>query len=172
MTTEDLAMPVTLEKARLNVWNLGGFVITAVVTAFAWGTNYSTTINGLENVRQENADLKQQISFESNLRKEDGAQKDAKLYAIEQKIPEIQRLDDKITRLTELIAQQAKANEEVNKRLDRVIEAQNGKLDTIITRQSEQSADIKVIQSQLSSNPRIPQRTRFPYVLNPTIRIK
>jgi len=165
MTTDEVAnMPITIEKARLNIWNLGGFVVVLVVTAFGWGITFNSMTTSIENV-------KDQVAAETQARKEDGSQKDAKLYSIEQKIPTIDRLDDKITRLGELIAQQAKANEEVNKRLDRVIEAQNGKLDTIITRQSEQSADIKVIQSQLGGA-RVPQRTRFPYVLNPTIRIK
>jgi len=165
MITDEVAnMPITIEKARLNIWNLGGFVVVLVVTAFGWGITFNSMTTSIENV-------KDQVAAETQARKEDGSQKDAKLYSIEQKIPTIDRLDDKITRLGELIAQQAKANEEVNKRLDRVIEAQNGKLDTIITRQSEQSADIKVIQSQLGGT-RVPQRTRFPYVLNPTIRIK
>jgi hypothetical protein len=62
--------------------------------------------------------------------------------------------------LAEVAAENSKAIEETNKRIERGNDATNSKLDTIISRQAEQSSDIRVIQSQLAEQQKA-QRTRF-----------
>lgn len=155
-------MQVEWEKTRVNMWHILAIGGSLVVNAFAMGGIYVTMTGNDEDNAKQIKEVRTEIGVLHQSGRDRSREIDSKFYTIEQKIPEITRLDDKITRLTELVASVIKANEETNKRIDRVVESQNGKLDTLIARQSDQSADIKVIQSQLREQNRTPQRTRFP----------
>src|SRR6478736_5049819 len=107
-------MPVTIEKARLNIWNLGGFVLGLVFTAFGWGVTYNQSVNA-------NAEAVRQINFVT-----------AEIKDIKTQLPAITQLQFQMTTTTQLASENKKGIEEANKRLDRVVESSGGKLDRLV----------------------------------------
>lgn len=146
-------MPVQIEKARLNIWNLGGFVVGIAVTAFGWGMTYNSMSSQIEALRS-------QAARDAQISKDQSIKTDGRIQAVEQKIPQFEVIGMQIQRLTELAASNTKAIEATNERISRVVESQSGKLDNIINRVSELTTEIRVVQSQLKEQ--IPvNRTRF-----------
>lgn len=123
-------MPVTIEKARLNIWNLGGFVIGIAVTAFGWGVTYNQSVNA-------NAEAVRQINFVT-----------AEIKDIKTQLPAITQLQFQMTTTTQMAAENKKAVEETNKRVDRVVESFGNKLDTIADKLNILASDVKVLTSQ------------------------
>lgn len=146
-------MPVVIEKARLNIWNLGGFVVGIAVTAFGWGITYNSMSSSIEN-------LKTQLTTETNMTRERSGKTDSRLQAIETKIPQFDVIGMQIQRLTELAASNQKAIEATNERMSRVVESQAGKFETIITKLGDLTTEIRVVQSQLKEQEPL-HRTRF-----------
>lgn len=159
-------MPHLPPKGRIE-WNLNtlvtisGILVLFIGNAFAMGVIYNTMQNNDASNAAAISDAKDAVDSERQARKERGALTDAKFKAIEDKLPQFELINQQILRLTEIQGQTMQSIVEANKRMDRMTESTAGKLDTIIARQSDQSADIKVIQSQLADQQRL-QRTRFP----------
>jgi hypothetical protein len=153
MTEGHEPMPVVIEKARLNVWNLGGFIVGIAVTAFGWGITYNSMSTSIEN-------LKNQLTTETNATRERAGKADNRLQAIEDKIPQFDLIGMQIQRLTELAASNQKAIEATNDRMTRIVESQAGKFDTIISRLGDLTTEIRVVQSQLKEQQPL-HRTRF-----------
>ncbi|WP_132528517.1 hypothetical protein [Rhizobium sp. BK376] len=63
-------MPVMLEKARLNLWNLVGFVAGITVIAFGWGVTYSNLSNLIGKQATQITDIDARLSQEANHRKD------------------------------------------------------------------------------------------------------
>jgi hypothetical protein len=137
-------MPVVIEKARLNLWNLTGFIIGIAVTAFGWGITYS-------NMQSSIHDLQVQLSTENKSRVSQLSTVDANLKEINLQLP-------LVSRLNEIVNDNRKAISDTNGRIDRLTEVIGNKLDNITERLSEVSADVKVVQSKLDNKP---QRTNF-----------
>ena len=126
-------MPVTIEKARLNIWNLAGFVIGIAVTAFGWGITYNSMTNA-------DAIAVQQItSVQSEIKD------------IKAQLPAITQLQFQMTTTSSLASENKAAIEEANKRVDRVVESFGGKLDKLVEQVSNVAADVKVLTSQQRS---------------------
>lgn len=123
-------MPVTIEKARLNIWNLGGFVLGLVFTAFGWGVTYNQSVNA-------NAEAVRQINFVT-----------AEIKDIKTQLPAITQLQFQMTTTTQLASENKKGIEEANRRLDRVVESFGGKLDKLVETVSNVAADVKVLTVQ------------------------
>ena len=107
-------MRVEIEKTRLNAWNVGFAVVGIITTAIGWGVTYGT-------LTAEINTLKRDVAAETQARRDRGVITDGKFKSIEDKIPTIDRLDDKITRLVEITGGQAKAIETTNERITRVV---------------------------------------------------
>lgn len=127
-------MPVTIEKARLNIWNLAGFIIGIAVTAFGWGIVYN---------KMESADARAVQQIDTAL----GEIKD-----IKSQLPVIAQLQFQMTTVTQLSSENKKTIEATNERIGRVVDSFGGKLDTVIDRLNVVASDVKVLTSQ--------QRTR------------
>ena len=149
-------MPVVIEKARLNIWNLGGFVLGIAVTAFGWGITYNTMDTAIDN-------LKTQLTTETQSRKDRNSATDIRLERIEDKIPQFDMIALQIQRLTEMTASNTKAIEATNERMTRVVESQAGKFDAIIGKLGELTTEIRVVQAQLKEQQDPLRRTRFPF---------
>ena len=169
--TNGVDMNIQFEKTRVNLWHMGAIFVSVAVNAFALGGVYfSMKYSDEENkksiddlkVQTERSisDVKEAQAREVQARVERGKLTDANFKTVFDKMPQFDLINAQILRLTELTAQNTKAIEETNKRIERVTDATANKLDTIISRQAEQSSDIKVIQSQLAEQQRS-QRTRF-----------
>lgn len=151
---EGVHMPVQFEKARLNLWNAGGFAILLVVNSFALGGVYISITKDLASVQVD-------ANNERQARKDRGLQTDSRFTAIENKIPQFEVVAQQIAQLTALAARNEKAIELTNERFSRYVETNSGKLDNLLSRMAEVSADLKVVQSQLTRNDsQRTQRTR------------
>lgn len=147
-------MPIQFERARLNLWNAGGFAILLITNSFAVGVVYTSVTRDIKSVQND-------VASERDARKTRVAQTDSRLLNIENKIPQFEVVAQQISSLTSLAARNEKAIEATNERFTRYVESNSGKLDNILTRMSEISADVKVVQSQLNRNDnQRSQRTR------------
>lgn len=132
MEQEAINMPVTLEKARLNVWNLAGFIIGIAVTAFGWGMTYNSMSGALE---KQSAEIKQ----------------------IKEQLPAITQLQFQMTRATEAIGENKAGVVASNQRIDRVVESFGGKLDDVNTNLNKMVTRLEVLSSKIEEGPK---RTR------------
>lgn len=126
---------VTLETARLNVWNVAGFGIGIAVTAFGWGIVYNT---------MQNADEKamDQVKFVNE-----------EIKDIKAALPAITQLQFQMTTTSQLASENKKAIEETAKRIDRVVESFGGKLDTVIDKMNKIATSVEVLASQSKEKP-------------------
>lgn len=126
-------MPVTIEKARLNIWNLAGFVIGIAVTAFGWGITY----NSMTNADAENRRIVQAATEE--------------IKDIKAQLPAITQLQFQMTTTSQLTSENKKAIEATNERIGRVVDSFGGKLDNVIDKLNVVASDVKVLTSQQRS---------------------
>lgn len=134
-------MPVQFEKARVNIFNIGGFVVVIAASAFGWGTTYNRMQQLDDTASKEIATLKSELAI------------------VKDKIPQFEVVGMQIQRLTEMSAANEKAIQATNERFSRYVEAQSGKMDLILDRIADLTTEVRVVQSQLK-NP--VNRTRFP----------
>lgn len=123
-------MPVTIEKARLNIWNLGGFMVGIVVTAFGWGVTYNVMVSS-------DAEAKRRIEYATD-----------EIKDIKAQLPAITQLQFQMTTTTQVASENKNAIDETNKRIDRVVESFGGKLDKLVEQVNNIAADVKVLTSQ------------------------
>ncbi len=107
-------------------------------------------------MRNDNRDLQKQISDINNrLEKEAVDRKDrlkdyqGQLSAMQQQIAQIAPLSFQTTRATEAGAENKKAIELTNTRIDRVVESLGGKLDTAIDSINKVGTQVQVLSSKL-----------------------
>lgn len=135
-------MPITIEKARLNIWNAGGFAVGIAVTAFGWGVVYNTMGNANDERKREIATLSEVV-------------KD-----IKSDLPAITQLQFQMTRATEQISESKASIQSTNERMDRIVESFGGKLDVLTDGMNKIATRVEVISSQIGGDVK-PQRTRF-----------
>lgn len=111
----EINMPIVVEKARVNIWNIVGFATGMAVSAFGWGMTYASmtyadakNAEQIENVKSDISDLK---SFSAL----------------------VTQSQYNITSLTAAVSENKKAIEESGKRTDRIVETFGDKLNTIAT---------------------------------------
>lgn len=112
-------MPVIFEKARVNIWNILGFIISIGFAAFGWGVTYANMNSSISAVAKD-------------------------VEKIQNKMPDVAALQFQMTSVTTLAVENKKANEETNKRIDRVVDSINGKLDVIVNKVTDLSIDVAV----------------------------
>ncbi|RAX42383.1 hypothetical protein [Rhizobium tropici] len=136
------------QRSKRFEWNfntivtLGSMVAGLAVTSAGWGITYA-------NMRNDNADLRKQIIDLTNRMDKDGADKKAQLADVQQQLAQIAPLTFQTTRATESAAENKKAIEMTNARIDRVVEAFGGKLDTVIDSVNKVSTQVQVLSSKL-----------------------
>lgn len=124
-------MPVVLEKARVNLWNIVGFCFLLASTGFGWGVTYTQINGGLSEAKAETTRLSQRID---------------QLNTVVQPLPNLQF---QTARALEAAAETKAANDETNKRVDRVVEALNGKLDTMIGAVNTLNVKVEVLNNEI-----------------------
>ncbi len=136
------------ERSKKFEWNFNTIVMLAsmvaglVVTSVGWGITYA-------NMRNDSADVRKQIIELAGRMDKDGADKKAQLVDMQQQLAQIAPLTFQTTRATEAGAENKKAIELTNSRIDRVVEAMGGKLDTVIDSVNKVSTQVQVLNSKL-----------------------
>lgn len=138
-------MPIVLEKARLNLWNVVGFAVGISVTSFGWGVTYMKMDGAIASIRAEAASVK----IDAKQTKDDNARS---FIAIESKLAPITSLQFQAARALEQVAEQKSANDETNKRIDRVVDSFNSKMDTLIGGVNSLNVKVEVLSSTVSTD--------------------
>lgn len=134
-------MPITVEKARVNLWNLLSFFIGIAVTSFGWGITYNQMTNNAENAKTEIAELSKTVN------------------SIQEQMPEIRQLQFQVGRTGELIADNRANISATNARIDRIAESLTTKLDTVIETVNKIATRVEVIATRVQQDN--PQRTNY-----------
>lgn len=136
------------QRSKKFEWNFNTIVMIIsmitglVVTSIGWGITYA-------DMRNDNRDLQKQIS-EINLRIEkDATDRKAQFSDVQQQLAQIGPLTFQTTRATEAGAENKKAIEVTNDRIDRVIDTLGKKLDTAIDNINKVGTQVQVLSSKL-----------------------
>lgn len=140
-------MPITFEKARVNVWNVGSIFVGIAVTAFGWGVTYN-------NIQTANANAeKNNIAAVSSIN------------AVADDVSELQNalpsMQGTLSRLTEVAAENRAGVKATNERIDRIVESFGSKLDGIVVNVNKIATQVEVLAARYGDRPATPQRTRF-----------
>jgi len=123
-------MPVTIEKARINIFNVIGFGIAIGASAFGWGITYNSMVSANDVAVQQITAVQSEI-------------KDIKAQ-----LPAISQLQYQMTTTSGIASENKAAIDQTNKRIDRVVESIGGKLDAVIERLNTVASDVKVLTAQ------------------------
>lgn len=135
------AMPVTLEKARVNIFNIVGFGVVLVSSGVTWGILYNSMNNADDNAVRAITSLSKQVD------------------ELKGQMPQLQLMQAQITRAMELNAENKTGVAETNKRVDRVVESFGGKLDGLVDGVNKIATRVEVLSSQMQDRT---QKTQFP----------
>ena len=155
------------ERSKKFEWNFNtvvtviGIVSGLVVTSVGWGITYANMRNDSTDIRKDNADLRKQIADLLVRMDKDGADKNARLSDVQQQLAQISPLTFQITRATEAGAENKKAIEMTNNRIDHVVEAIGGKMDTVIDSVNKVSTQVQVLNSKLEDIQGKPDKSMF-----------
>ncbi len=136
------------ERSKKFEWNfntivtLGSMIAGLVVTSAGWGITYADLRNG-------NNDLQKQILEVSNRVDRESIDRKSQLTDMQQQIAQIAPLSFQTTRAVEAGAENKKALELTNSRIDRVVESLGGKLDTAIDSINKVGTQVQVLSSKL-----------------------
>lgn len=142
MSQEDSAMPVKLETARVNLWNI--IIIAGSIAANAAWAGYIWN-----NTQRDIQQVKERLDQESQDRKESSKSNQDTLAVMQQQIAQIPPISFQTTRALEATAENKKGIEAANARIDRVVESFGGKLDTAIDNINKVATQVQVLSSKL-----------------------
>ena len=154
MSQEDGVMPVKLETARVNLWNI--IIIAGSIAANAAWAGYIWN-----NTQRDIQQVKERVDQESVDRKDSAKSNQDTLAVMQQQIAQIAPLSFQTTRALETAAENKKGIEAANTRIDRVVESFGGKLDTVIDNVAKISTQVQVLSSKLDDMQGKSDKTTF-----------
>ncbi len=126
---------IQLEKARLNVWNIGGLAVVLVVQSFALGITY--------------ARLDSRIAQGETYRVTRATSTDAQFASLNQRL---QPFDTALFRLNSLETVVKINDDNVNERIDRIVESLGLKLDNLTETTNGLRTDVKLLSQKVEAN--------------------
>ena len=148
------------QRSKKFEWNfntivtLGSMVAGLVVTSAGWGITYA-------DMRNDNTDLRKQITDVVNRMDKDGADRKAQITDVQQQLAQIAPLTFQTTRTAEAGAENKKAIEATNDRVDRIVDAFGKKLDTAIDSINKVSTQVQVLSSKFEDAQGRPDKSIF-----------
>ena len=148
------------QRSKKFEWNFNTIVMLVsmvaglVVTSVGWGITYA-------DMRNDNRDLQKQISEINGRLDKDAADRKTQFTDVQQQLAQIAPLTFQTTRAIEAGAENKKAVELTNTRIDHVVESLGGKLDTVIDSVNKVSTQVQVLNSKLEDVQGKPDKTLF-----------
>ncbi|MBY5863278.1 hypothetical protein [Rhizobium leguminosarum] len=136
-------MPVTWEKARLNVWHIGAIIFATATNAALAGLVWNDTKRDIQDTQDDMKTLQ------------------ASVTDVQKQLPQIASLQFQMTRVVEQIAENKAGIVAVDSRVDRVVESLGGKLDTLVDSVNKIATRVEVLNSKLEDAATKADRTRF-----------
>jgi peptidoglycan hydrolase CwlO-like protein len=136
-------MPVTWEKARLNVWHISAIMLSIAVNAGGAAFVWNDTKRDIQDTQDDMKTLQ------------------ASVTDIQKQLPQITQLQFQVTRAVEQISENKAGIVAVNSRADRIVESLGGKLDTLVDSVNKIATRVEVLNSKLEDAAGKADRTRF-----------
>lgn len=155
------------ERSKKLEWNFNtivtiiGIVSGLIVTSAGWGVTYADMRNDNKDLQKQISDINTRLGQEANDRKDRLKAYQDQLSAMQQQIAQIAPLAFQTTRATEAGAENKKAIELTNTRIDRVVESLGGKLDTAIDSINKVSTQVQVLSSKFEDSQGKPEKSIF-----------
>lgn len=152
-----MQLPQRSKKFEWNfntIMTLLSMLAGLVVTSMGWGITYA-------DMRNDNRDLQKQISEMNTRFEKDAADRKAQFADVQQQLAQMGPLTFQTTRATESSAENKKAIELTNVRIDHVVESLGGKLDTVIDSVNKVSTQVQVLNSKLEDIQGRPDKSVF-----------
>lgn len=158
-------MPITIEKARLNVWNIGAAFLGMSITAFGWGVTYATMTAQSEAAKTEIASVKTEIATIKNQQNNQISASQLRMKETDGNFAEIKIALPRMTDQIEDLSDELKTNKDqialTNARIDRALEIFGGKLDTINDKVNRLVTSVEVIANKIGGTTPQPQKTNL-----------
>lgn len=155
------------ERSKKLEWNfntivtLMGIIAGLIVTSVGWGITYADMRNDNKDLQKQIADVNSRMEREASDRKDRLKAYQDQLAAMQQQISQIAPLSYQTTRAAEAGAENKKAIELTNTRIDRVVESLGGKLDTAIDSINKVGTQVQVLSSKLEDMQGKPEKSIF-----------
>lgn len=154
-------MSIRVETWRVNLWNIlviaGGIAVNASLAGYIW----NDTQRDIRDVKSHIDAVDARFVSEASDRKERLRNYQDTLTGMQKDIAQIQPLSYQTTRAIEAAAENKKGVENVNTRIDRVVESFGGKLDSVIESVNKISTQVQVLSSKLDDMQGKSERTTF-----------
>lgn len=154
-------MPIRLETMRVNLWNIVVIAASIAVNASLAGYIWNDTQRDIRDVKSHIDAVDTRFATEASDRKDRLKDYQATLNGMQKDIAQIQPLSFQTTRALEAAAENKKATEATNDRIDRVVESFGGKLDTVIENVNKVATQVQVLSSKLDDMQGKTQHTDF-----------
>lgn len=147
-------MSVRIDTQRVNLWNMIVIAGGIAVNAFIVGGVYVS-------MNRDIAQISARIDSEASDRKDLLKNYQDSMNNMQKDIAQIQPLSYQATRALEAAAENKKAIETTNDRIDRVVESFGGKLDSVLDNVAKLSTQVQVLGSKLDDMQGKTQHTEF-----------
>lgn len=154
-------MPIRLETMRLNLWVALGILASIAVNSSLAGYIWNDTQRDIRDVKSHIDAVDTRFVTEASDRKDRLKDYQATLTSMQHDIAQIQPLSFQTTRALEAAAENKKATEATNDRIDRVVESFGGKLDSVLDNVAKLSTQVQVLGSKLDDMQGKSQHTEF-----------
>lgn len=147
------------QKGKIE-WNLNTWVV--IIGAFvATLTNVAVAAISWNDTKRDIKEIQDQVKAETEARKARGLVTDGRFDNLNKSVAEIAPLSFQVTRVIEASAENKKAVEAANDRIDRVVESIGGKLDTVIENVNKIATRVEVLSSKLDDAREKADKTKF-----------
>ncbi len=155
------------ERSKKLEWNFNtivtliGIVTGLIVTSVGWGITYADMRNDNKDLQKQISDINTRLEREASDRKDRLKAYQDQLSGVQQQLAQIAPLSYQVTRATEAGAENKKAIELTNDRIDRVIDTLGKKLDTTIDSINKVGTQVQVLSSKLEDLQGKPEKSIF-----------
>ncbi len=136
------------ERAKRFEWNFNTLVVSGGII-LATLTNVAIAAISWNDTKRDIKEIQDQVKSETEARKARGIVTDGRFADLNKAVAEIAPLSFQVTRVIENAAENKKAVEAANDRIDRVVESFGGKLDTVIESVNKIATRVEVLGSKL-----------------------
>lgn len=147
------------EKGRIE-WNLNTIVMIGGIF-LATLANVAIAAISWNDTKRDIQEIQEQVKSETQARQARGLVTDGRFTDLNKAVAEIAPLSFQVTRVIESTAENKKAIELANDRIDRVVESIGGKLDTVIENVNKIATRVEVLSSKLDDAREKADKTTF-----------
>jgi methyl-accepting chemotaxis protein len=136
------------ERAKKFEWNFNTIVFTGGL-AFTIAVNVAVAAVAWNDTKRDIKEVQNKVQDEADARKSRGAYTDNRFDVLNKAVADIAPLSFQVTRAIEGVAENKKAVEATNERMDRFVGTLTGKIDTVIDSLNKIGTKVEVLSSKI-----------------------